>query len=378
MEVEKRPNYVCIFPHLYNFQLIKDVGMIPYTMAKYFKYHSLITTYDNDDYRYINDYLKDENFKINILKKKFKNQRYDIISYLIWNSRKIDVLQVFHFHDTLNILIYFLIYKLLNWNGKIYAKLDADYNLTSFLMEDKGFWPFIRKFILKYLVDCLSVETKQNYGRLIKSNLNYKDKLIYLPNGIDIQLKFDFNLQEKKDYILTVGRLGSKDKATEILLEAFSNIKNLKNWKLILIGDFEEQFEEYVNKYYQINPHLREKVIFTGYIEDRNKIYQYYAQSKIFCLTSRRESFGISLVEAAYFGDYLLSTPVGGAQDVLNVTDYGELIEIDKVDLLSERLRDLIHNWSKYENDPLQKMNLMEANFSWLKLCKKLYRTLNE
>ncbi len=379
MNSSKRPNYVCIFPNLLNFQLIKDVGMIPYTMAKYFNYNALIVTYNNDKYSYLDQYMKDENFKLNFIKKRFNNQRYDIIIYLILKSRDIDILQVFHFHDTLNMLIYFLIYKSLNRNGKIYAKLDADYNLTSFLMEDNGFWPFVRNFILKYLVDCLSAETDQSYHRLINSKLNYASKLICMHNGFDILLNGDdFKIGGKKNYITTVGRLGSKEKATEILLEAFSKIKNLKNWKLILIGEFEEQFQDYVYKYFKKYPHLREKVIFTGFIEDRKKIYRYYSETKIFCFTSRRESFGIALVEAAYFGDYLVSTDVGGAKDVLKVTNYGELIEIDNVNLLANRLGDLIENWQKYENDPHQKMNLMEENFSWPHLCKKLYKKLNE
>jgi glycosyltransferase involved in cell wall biosynthesis len=379
MDSSKRPNYVCIFPNLLNFQLIKDVGMIPYTMAKYFNYNALIVTYNNDKYSYLDQYMKDENFNLNFIKKRFNNQRYDIIIYLILKSRNIDILQVFHFHDTLNMLIYFLIYKSLNRNGKIYAKLDADYNLTSFLVEDNGFWPFVRNFILKYLVDCLSVETDQSYQRLINSKLNYAGKLICMHNGFDILLNGDdFKIGGKKNYITTVGRLGSKEKATEILLEAFSKIKNLKNWKLILIGEFEEQFQDYVCKYFKKYPHLREKVIFTGFIEDRKKIYQYYSETKIFCFTSRRESFGIALVEAAYFGDYLVSTDVGGAKDVLKVTNYGELIEIDNVNLLANRLGDLIENWQKYENDPHQKMNLIEENFSWPHLCKKLYKKINE
>ena len=62
MDSSKRPNYVCIFPNLLNFQLIKDVGMIPYTMAKYFNYNALIVTYNNDKYSYLDQYMKDENF----------------------------------------------------------------------------------------------------------------------------------------------------------------------------------------------------------------------------------------------------------------------------------------------------------------------------
>ena len=60
------------------------------------------------------------------------------------------------------------------------------------------------------------------------------------------------------------------------------------------------------------------------------------------------------------------------------MTGYGELIEIDNVNLLTSRLEDLINNWHKYVNNPGHKMNLMEENFSWSHLCEKLYKKLNE
>ena len=87
---KQRPNYVCIFPHLLDFHLIKDVGMIPYTMAKYFKYNSSIVTYHNDNYSNM-ELLENKYFKLNFMKKRFKNPRYDIILYLIRKSRDIDV-----------------------------------------------------------------------------------------------------------------------------------------------------------------------------------------------------------------------------------------------------------------------------------------------
>jgi len=72
----RKQNYVLIYPGLWNIHLIKDVGMIPFTMAKSFNYNACILTYDNDNYKYLQDHLKDENFSLNFLKKRYKNQRY--------------------------------------------------------------------------------------------------------------------------------------------------------------------------------------------------------------------------------------------------------------------------------------------------------------
>ncbi|HSP88717.1 MAG TPA: glycosyltransferase, partial [Ignavibacteriaceae bacterium] len=91
----------------------------------------------------------------------------------------------------------------------------------------------------------------------------------------------------------------------------------------------------------------------------------------------RSESFGIALIESAYFGNYILTTDVGGARDILNVIDYGELIKMDDSDYLAGRLQELILNPEKYERDPNELMNKVNDNFNWSNLCKKIYEKLN-
>lgn len=370
-----KKNYVCIFPGLLNYHLIKDVGLLPYTMGKFFNYNAYILTYNNDDYYYLQDQLKGEYLKLIFLEKKFSNETRDVMLYLVKNSRNIDVLQSFNLHNTIGVFIYFFIYKILNRRGKAYVKLDADDLITSILIENKGLMELMQKFMIKYLIDCMSVESYKAYKRLTESNTIPSNKLLYLPNGIYIES--DTQILEKKNYILTVGHLGTKAKATEILLEAFSKIEKLNDWRLILVGSVEESFKEYIDNYFKINPHLKNKVIFKGYISERDVIYRYYSESKIFCFPSISEGFSLALMEAAYFGDYLLATDVGGARDILNVTDYGELIKMDDINFLAERIQEIILNWKKYGKDPNEMMFTVNENFNWAKLCKKIYEKLN-
>ena len=375
MVKSNKRNYVCIFPGLLNYHLIKDVGLLPYAMGKYFDYNSYILTYNNDDYYYLEDELKGEYLKLIYLENKFNRETRDVIFHLLKNSRNIDVLQSFNLHDTLGLFIYFFIYKILNRKGKAYVKLDADDFITSLLVEKKGVYRFMQKFMIKYLIDCMSVESSKSYDRLVETNTIPLDKLIHVPNGIYIPS--DIKIPEKKKYILTVGHLGIKAKATEILLEAFSKVEKLDGWKLILVGEVEESFKEYIDNFFKLHPHLIDKIIFKGYISDRDEIYRYYSESKIFCFPSRSESFGIALIESAYFGNYILTTDVGGARDILNVIDYGELIKMDDSDYLAGRLQELILNPEKYERDPNELMNNVNDNFNWSNLCKKIYEKLN-
>ncbi len=376
MKNSQKKKYLCIFPKLMNFHLIKDVGLLPYTMGKSFNYDAAILTYNNDSYDYLKEELNSEYLNLIFLNKKFKTETRDVLCYLIKNSRKIDVLQSFHLHDTLGIFSYFLVYKLLNPKGKTYVKLDADDLITSILISKKGVFGFLQKITIKHLIDCISVESSKQYKKLIETGTISPNKLINIPNGIYIN--YTTKIPKKKNYILTVGNLGTPAKATEVLLEAFSKIEKLEDWKLILIGSIEKSFEEeYIKKYFIKNPHLKDKVIFKGYVSDRDEIYKFYSQSKIFCFPSRSESFGIALIEAAYFGNYLVTTDVGGAKDLLKIIDSGELIKMDDSDYLAERLQKLILNPEKLGKNPKKIMKEVNENYNWSNLCKKIYKMIN-
>jgi glycosyltransferase involved in cell wall biosynthesis len=370
-----KKKYVCIFPGLLNYHLIKDVGSLPYTMGKFFNYNSNILTYNNDNYSYLDNVLNGNHLNLIYLEKKFNTETRDVLYYLLKNSRNIDVLQSFNLHDTLGLFSFFFIYKILNRKGKVYVKLDADDLIVSLLVEKKGIYRYMQNFMIKHLIDVMSVESTKSYKKLTESDTIPSDKLILIPNGISI--KFKIEIPERKNYILNVGHLGTKAKATEILLEAFSKIENLYDWKLILIGSIDESFKPYLDDYFKINPHLIDKIIFKGYVSNRDEIYKYYSKSKIFCFPSRSESFGIALIESAYFGNYLLTTDVGGAKDVLDVTYYGEIIKMDDSNYLAGRLQELISNPEKYEKDPYELMALINDKFNWAKLCEKIDKRLN-
>lgn len=370
----KKQKYVCIFPYLKNTHINKDVGLIPYTMDKYFHYDSYIITYENDDYSNLRD--KNPYLSLIFLKKIFNNPLLDI-SIILLKIRNTNVLQVFFLQDTLNIVVFSLIYKILNKNGKFYVKLDADEYSISLLTKKNRIEKKIQNFMIKYLIDCVSIETSQNYRKLVDTKIIDSKKLIFLPNGLDDEFKIKVN-NKKENYILTVGRIGTKQKATEVLLEAFSKIKNLEGWKLILIGEINQEFQQYIKNYFHENKNLQDKVLFKGHISNRDEIYEYYSKSKIFCLTSRWESFGIVLIEALYFGNYLVTTDVGAAKDVLKITNYGELIKKDDTEFLALRLQDLILNWHNYEKEQKLMMGLIRKNYNWKVICNILYKKLNE
>ena len=82
-------------------------------------------------------------------------------------------------------------------------------------------------------------------------------------------------LEEKENIILTVGRLGTEAKNTELLLETLKEI-DLKDWKVYLVGSIDKRFVNYKENFFKENPSLIDKIIFTGEIKDRKELYKYY------------------------------------------------------------------------------------------------------
>jgi L-malate glycosyltransferase len=57
-----------LFPECRNVHLIKDVGMIPYILYKYYGYDSKIVCYNNETYSSLNKEVK--GLKLNFIEKK--------------------------------------------------------------------------------------------------------------------------------------------------------------------------------------------------------------------------------------------------------------------------------------------------------------------
>lgn len=360
----------CIFPGLYNYILTKDVGMIPYTLSGH--YRTKITTYPNEEFEYMDELLYSENFTIDYLEDS-GNEKRDVQRYLKRHAKDIDILQLYHLRYAL-LPYYIMYYRLNNRNGRIFLKLDANNDIVDFLVKRKGILPSLRRLYVKILfkfINMVSIETKRNYDALLKSGIISENRLLYLPNGIQ---ESNASLNDKKHHILYVGYVERKNKSIDMLLEAAGNI-DLGDWKVILVGSVEDDMKEFIEEFFEKRPEMRDKIIFRGYVSDKEKLSLEYAQSSVYCCCSKKESFGISTLEAAYHGNYVISTDVGGSPDIIEKTGYGRLIEHD-VKKLEEVLQYTITNWDNIKENPEDMQNKIFEEFDWQILCKKITKRL--
>ena len=359
----RKRTFVAIFPETSDIHLKKDVGMIPYLMAKHHQYDACIVTYKKGEYPRLKQM---DGLKL-VFVKNTGDVIKDIADFIMRNAKNIDVLQLYGLAPYMN-GTWVQLYKQLNPQGKVYIKLDANESIAGMKVPE-GYWRILDTCTL------ISAETKAVCQWL---NENWPVKVAYIPNGICYEnTDAPIEYSAKRNVILTVGRLGIKAKATEILLEAFILAqKELLDWELRLVGPIDPAFKDYLQEFYKKNPTMQRRIIFTGEINDNELLMAEYRQAKIFCLPSRWESFGIVSIEAAKNGCYMVATDLPAARDVTNQGEYGSLFAVDDTEGLSRLLTEITKDEERMENtcQAIQKYN--KEKFNWYYICQYIEQQL--
>lgn len=367
-----RKKFYTMMENLENVHLIKDVGMFPYVLQKEGYFDSYIVGYgvDECDLKYLCSTIKGVKY---VKRKKITgNSIMDGIVWLVGNSKKIDILNLYHYKKST--FIWILIYKLFNPKGKVYVKLDID-PADGMRMTMKR--NTIKYFVTKYILGMASVISCETRTFKEYAENNWPINVQYIPNAI---MKEEINCNCKKEnIIISVGRMGTQQKATEILLDAFESVKDVidSSWKLVLVGSVEKNFEQ---RLYSSLDKCEGRIEYKGVISDRKELSKLYERSKIFTIPSRGESFGIAALEAISKGDYLLTTDLISFKEISNNGQFGDFFPIDDVNAYADKI---IITCKKVngEHDVFNKIALKEylnGEYSYESVCKKLFNLLQD
>ncbi len=319
--------------------------MIPYIMGRDYGYEASLVCFTNGEYptyKYLGPFLNltllGRNRKYIITRPSFR-----MIRYLYRNAKKIDVLNLYHL--TYETILYGIIYRLFHKKGRVYLKLDMD---SDAFMRRKRKYSISRLFLFDFLLgkttDIVSYEVSKA-ERVLQTELPaLRKKIIHIPNGIDDGSEFVKNIPRipfarKEDLIISVGRIGSYQKNNQMLLEALLRV-DLKLWKVVFIGPIAESFQQYISDFFEKNPAYKGSISFTGSIENRTALYDWYNRAKVFCLTSRSESFGIVFPEALFYGDFIITTDVYSSKEIVPSDEVGWIVDSDTD--LSNRIQQII------------------------------------
>ncbi len=363
-------NFVTLFLRLKNVHLLKDVGMIPYMLMRDYGFDSTMVSMKNEpEYPYLENEVK--GLRLRFLPENSISPVISGMKYVWDNAADIDVLNVYHLN--LSSFLFLLIYKFRKKkSGRGYLKLDMDLKgyKRLFMINPVG---FIKRRTME-LADVISVETTVLSMKLRE---RYGDKVIYIPNGFyskGHEPEKDFR---KEDIILTVGNLGTYPKATDVLLNAFAGAAAGNDWKLVLVGPVEKSFKAFINEFLSRHSDLRDRIIFTGEITDKDRLTEYYRRAKIFVLPSRSESFGIVLLEAASNGDFLVTTTgVPAGRDIYNDGKFGFIVPPDNIPMLSSSFVRLMNSKADWGSRAAEIADYAWHDFRWEPVVAKLHEVL--
>lgn len=354
--------------------LYKDVGGIPYALAKYcgwkatFAYNDANGVIHNEDYE---RYVKLDRIRFPKILEKLKLRYikyFQVIKYVYFNAPKYDVINFYHCHRFINFLCWLA--KKRNPDIITYVKLD---------MGKAGFEKEMKKQKCnggekhRDNTDLFTVETKKYVDPLNDLN-KFKNKVKYLPNGFFSDLAdVDLSKIKKEKIILTVGRIGTYPKNTELLIESLIELENdLKDWKVYLVGPMTEDFKIWLNNRLVDHSKLKNKIVITGNITDKKELYQIYAKSSIFVLPSRYEGFPLVIQEAMHFACYPIITNCFPAADEVIRTGkngFGDIVNQSENNLNNVLKSIEIINYLEKGQKAAEFVN---ETFDWEILAKKL------
>jgi L-malate glycosyltransferase len=195
-----------------------------------------------------------------------------------------------------------------------------------------------------------------------------------IPNGVDVT-RFSpgagKNNDPNKPRLLFVGHLEHR-KGVDLLLQALDMRKRGRRpTHLTIVGDGPERprLEAFAT-----DAGLKDSVHFTGICRNE-EMPAYFHNHDIFVLPSRRESFGVVVIEALACGLPVIVTRCGGPETIVTPSD-GSVIAVDDViglrtaiDDMATRLRDF---------DPIAMSRRVRNLYSWSNVAPRICSVLEE
>ena len=226
------------------------------------------------------------------------------------------------------------------------------------------YYQIIGKYIIKDCSAIISI-TKQEKKQFIDRNIP-SSKIFNIPNGIDLNSdssnKFsnldDINFNNKKPYILFVGRLHFI-KGPDLLLKAFISIaEEIPYHHLIFAGNDDGMGEELKKE--AKKSRFAKRIHFIGFISgsEKNNLYK---NADLLVIPSRSEAMSLVILEAALYGLESIFTDQCGLNE-LSKRNLGKCVKVDPNEI-SLSIINHIKNQKNVKN--LELIEYVSNNFNW-------------
>jgi len=206
------------------------------------------------------------------------------------------------------------------------------------------------RLLFNKLIHGIIVNARSIKDELLKTGFIDEHKIHLVYNGLDTK-KLDDAMKVKTvkpfDFTLvTSGELVPR-KGHEFIIKSFADFLNDNpgvRAGLVLIGKGRnrkklESFAQKLNIY--------SRTIFKGFMDNP---YPYVAGADLFIITSHNEGISNSLLEAMYLGIPVITTPAGGAQEVVRNRENGFLVNYGDEKALAGLMLEVYNNIDNFSD----------------------------
>ena len=163
-------------------------------------------------------------------------------------------------------------------------------------------------------------------------------KYAVIPNGLSFDVTPSFDKLSKQKVVLIVSRFDEASKRLSLALRIWARVKQdpvAKDWTLRIVGDGNDG-----GLYERI---IRDEHIPDVSLEGRQDPIPYYNEASIFLMTSRSESWGLTLTEAQQMGVVPIAFDTyASLREIITDSENGAIIMEDDVDSYVFRMKELM------------------------------------
>jgi glycosyltransferase involved in cell wall biosynthesis len=219
-------------------------------------------------------------------------------------------------------------------------------------------------------INTVSVSVKQE---LISILPWLKGKTVVIRNAFIANSDYLKLNQKKRNSIVIVSRF-VKQKNCFFLVDVLSKLIYCESILWFGSGPLFDQVSNYAEK-------VGVNICFMGEVP-RSELYKYMSESDIYLMASKWEGIGVSTIEAAFFGCYVLISDIGPHREIYQLTENQiSLAPLDDVDIWVRKIHSYINTEdSEKKLLSLKLSNTTKNNFplnDMINLYINLYKSIN-
>ena len=176
----------------------------------------------------------------------------------------------------------------------------------------------------------------ESRAREVKELVGYKKDVFVIYNSMDLPTGGFVESKPEDEFVIVTASRFIPHKRLPLIIKAFKELNN-PNSKLVIIGEGEET--EVVKKFAK-DLGVDSKVEFTGRLFGQ-PIYDQFKKASVYVSASLEEGFPNVFVEAAHFGLPIVSSNVGGCNEIVKDGFNGYLYEVFDEDSLFKHVKKL-------------------------------------